>query len=142
MDSQLLVCASVIGEDLYKRLTKNTPSQKALVRASRAGVLIIASFGLIIASRHQESILEAVFYAWGGLGSAFGPLVLMSLYDKKSNKYGAISGMLIGGIIGSSWPMINPYIMEYVLPATIPGFSLGLLCIFGVSRLTNHRVSA
>lgn len=137
MDSQLLVCASVIGEDLYKRFTDKEPSQKTLVRASRCGVIIIALLALIIAFDHEETIIEAVFYAWAGLGSAFGPLVLMSLYDPKANKYGAVCGIVIGGLIGSIWPMVNPYLFEYNLPATIPGFTLSLLAIYGVSRLTN-----
>lgn len=139
MDSQLLVCASVVGEDLYKRFSKTPPTQKTLVRASRSGVIIIATIALIIAFNHRTSILDAVFYAWAGLGSAFGPLVLLSLYDNKSNKYGAICGIIIGGLTGSMWPMINTYLFEYTLPATIPGFSLGILSIYGVSRLTNQK---
>lgn len=141
MDSQLLVCASVIGEDLYKRFTKQEPSQKSLVRASRCGVIIIAILALIIAFDHEETIIEAVFYAWAGLGSAFGPLVLMSLYDSKANKYGAVCGIVIGALIGSIWPLINPYLFEYNLPATIPGFTLSLLAIYGVSRLTNNQAA-
>lgn len=142
MDSQLLVCASVIGEDLYKRFTNTVPSQKSLVRASRCGVIIIAILALIIAFDHEETIIEAVFYAWAGLGSAFGPLVLMSLYDPKANKYGAFCGIVIGGLIGSLWPLVNPYLFSYSLPATIPGFSLSLLAIYGVSRLTNKQAAA
>jgi solute:Na+ symporter, SSS family len=139
MDSQLLVCASVIGEDLYKRFYSSSPSQKNLVRASRIGVLIIAFLALLIAFRQQETIIEAVFYAWAGLGSAFGPLVLMSLYDPKANKHGALCGIIVGGLIGSIWPMVNPYLFAYALPATIPGFSLSLLAIYGVSRLTQGK---
>ncbi len=141
MDSQLLVCASIIGEDLYKNLSKISPSQKKLVRASRTGVIIIAMIALFIAFNHQKSILEAVFFAWAGLGSAFGPLVLASLYDSKSNKYGAICGIILGGLTGSLWPVINPYLFEFAIPATIPGFFLGILSIYGVSRLTNQQLN-
>lgn len=142
MDSQLLVCASVIGEDLFKRFSKKEPAQKTLVRASRCGVIIIALFAMFIAFDHQETIIEAVFYAWAGLGSAFGPLVLMSLYDRKANKYGAVCGIVVGGLFGSLWPLLNPYLFEYSLPATIPGFSLSLLSIYSVSRLTRRQETA
>lgn len=141
MDSQILVCASVIGEDLFKRIAKKELSPQALVRASRCGVIIIALFALIIAYDRQKTIIEAVFYAWAGLGSAFGPLVLMSLYDSKANKYGAVCGIIVGALFGSLWPFINPYLFAYQLPATIPGFSLGLLSIYSISRITNKQAT-
>ncbi len=136
MDSQLLVCASIISEDLYKRLSRKTPSAESLVRASRAGIIVIAFIALMIAFDRKESLIESVFYAWAGLGSAFGPLVLLSLYDKKANKYGAICGIVVGALIASIWPSLNPYLTSFYIPATIPGFFLSLASICLVSRAT------
>src|SRR5690606_9946385 len=48
MDSQLLVCASVIGEDLYKKFYGEDIPQKNQVRASRAGVIIVSLTALLI----------------------------------------------------------------------------------------------
>lgn len=136
MDSQLLVCASIISEDLYKRLASKTPTPESLVKASRGGVIVVALIALMIAFDRKESLLESVFYAWAGLGSAFGPLVLLSLYDKKANKYGAICGIIAGALMASIWPLINPHVTSVYIPATIPGFFLSFVCIWGVSRAT------
>ncbi len=139
MDSQLLVCASAIGEDFYKKIAGNDVKPATLVRASRAGVIIIALIALALAFNRNKTILEAVFYAWGGLGSAFGPLVLTALYDKKANRYGAICGIIVGTLIGSSWHLINPYITTLNIPSTLPGFTLNFLTIWIVSRQTTKR---
>ncbi len=141
MDSQLLVCASAIGEDLYKRYAKKTISSLQLVRASRGGVILIAAIALVIAFYKSETILESVFYAWAGLGSSFGPLVLMSLYSKRANRYGAIAGILVGSTVAGLWPSLNPYLMNYPLPSMVPGFFLNLFTIYVVSLATSKRNS-
>ena len=94
MDSQILVCASVLSEDLYKRLIHKEASPKELLAISRFGVLLISALSLFLALKKNSTIQEAVLYAWSGLGCAFGPLVLMALYSKKANKYGALTGVL------------------------------------------------
>lgn len=135
MDSQLLVCASAVGEDFFKWYGGSYATPKNLVRASRGGVIFIALCALGIAFKHSKTILEAVFYAWAGLGSAFGPLILASLYDSKANKKGAIAGLIVGTLIGSGWTYLNSWILPFEIPATIPGFGLSFLTIWGVSRL-------
>ncbi len=80
--------------------------------------------------------MEVVFYAWSGLGCAFGPLMLMALYSKRTNRYGAIAGILVGGLVAAGWGLINPFITEINIPAMIPGFILGLLSIRVVSFAT------
>lgn len=139
MDSQLLVCASAIGEDLYKRFFGKFSSQKELVRASRVGVIFIALIALLLAYTRNETILDTVFYAWAGLGSAFGPLVLMSLYGKQINRYGAIAGILVGGGIASVWPRLNPLITDLAIPSMIVGFVLSLISIYIVSLITRNK---
>ena len=70
-DSQILVCASVLSEDFYKHLFKKEASPKQLLNASRIGVVIISALSLFFALNKNSTILEAVLYAWSGLGCAF-----------------------------------------------------------------------
>jgi sodium/proline symporter len=140
MDSQILVCASVLSEDLYKHLMHKKATPKELLIISRAGVVLISLISLYLAFNRNTTILEAVLYAWSGLGSSFGPLVLMSLYSKKANRYGAIAGILTGGVVSGTWGFVNDYFTAVVIPAMIPGFLLSLLSIYVVSLLTQkHR---
>lgn len=139
MDSQILVAASVLSEDFYKHIFKKNASPHQLLNASRAAVVIVSFMALLIAFVTNSSILNMVLYAWSGLGSSFGPLVIMSLYDSKATRLGAIAGILIGGLTAGIWPIINPLLTEIEIPTMIPGFFSGLLSIYIVSRLTYRK---
>lgn len=129
MDSQLLVSASVLAEDIYKHLFHRHASAATLLRASRLSVLVVALLSLLLAFTVSSTIMEMVQYAWSGLGSSFGPLVLMSLYSKTTNRYGAMLGILAGGSIAALWPLLNPLVTSYPIPSMIPGFFGSLLAI-------------
>ena len=103
------------------------------------GVLITTIVALLISFFASSSILNMVLYAWSGLGSAFGPLVLASLYYKKANRYGAIAGILMGGLTAGFWPLINLNLFTIIVPSMIPGFFMGCLSIFIISELTNNK---
>lgn len=136
MDSQILVCASVLSEDLYKHFMKEKASQATLLKISRGGLILIAGIALVLAFDRSKTILDTVFYSWSGLGSAFGPLVLVSLFSNKVNKYGAIAGVLVGGITVMFWPHLNSLITRFDISPMIPGFFCSLLAIYGVSAAT------
>lgn len=129
MDSQLLVAASVLSEDIYKNLLNRKASPGTLLMTSRLSVVVVALVSLGIAFMKDASIMEVVQYAWSGLGCAFGPLVLMSLYSKTTTKYGAIAGILTGGVIAASWPVLNPFLITLTIPSMLPGFLGSLLAI-------------
>jgi len=136
IDSQILVCGSVCSEDLYKHIFRKHASPLELLAVSRLGVFLVSAISLFFALSKNSSIQEAVLYAWSGLGCAFGPLVLMSLYSKSANKYGAIAGVLVGGMVAGIWDEINVYFTDLAIPAMIPGFFLSLLSIYAVSKMT------
>jgi len=138
MDSQILVCASILSEDFYKRMFGKHVSQKRLLLASRMCVIFVSLLALCLAFAKSASVLEAVRYAWNGLGSSFGPLVLMSLYSRRTNKYGAIAGILVGSLVAACWHFVNHWFTSYTVPSMIPGFFLSLLSIYVVSRLTKQ----
>lgn len=140
IDSQILVCGSVCSEDLYKHVFKKHASPKELLTASRIGVFLVSGLSLFLALSKNSTIQEAVLYAWSGLGCAFGPLVLMSLYSRSANKYGAIVGVFVGGVIAGTWDLMNNYFTDLAIPAMIPGFFLSLMSIYSVSKLTNPVV--
>jgi sodium/proline symporter len=138
MDSQILVCASVLSEDFYKHIFKKNASPLEMLRASRVAVLLVSAVSLLIAFFATANILDMYLYAWAGLGCSFGPLVVMSLYDSKSNRYGAVAGILTGGIIAGVWPFLNPHLLDITIPTLIPGFLGGICAIYFVSRMTGH----
>lgn len=142
IDSQILVCGSVCSEDIYKHIFKKHATSRELLMASRLGVFFVTALSLFLALSKNTTIQEAVLYAWSGLGCAFGPLVLMSLYSKSTNKYGAIAGVIVGGIVAGLWDKINFFFTELDIPAMIPGFILSILSIVVISKLTTNKSSS
>jgi len=134
MDSQILVLASSLSEDFYKRIFRKNASSKELLWISRLFVLVVTVISFSIAFFKISTIYSLVFYAWSGLGSSFGPLILFSLYSKKANKYGAWAGILVGGFVAIVWPLFNSTVSPL-----IPGFLLGCLAIWVGSILTRNK---
>lgn len=140
MDSQILVCGSVLSEDLYKHFNASkVPSDKQILWVSKLSVVFISLIALLLAFNKSSGIADTVFYSWSGLGSAFGPLVLMSLYSKKANKYGAFYGIITGTVVVLIWPTINPLLSSHAISPMIPGFMLSLATIYFVSEMTKDK---
>jgi solute:Na+ symporter, SSS family len=138
MDSQILVAASMISEDLYKPLHRHPPSDRKVLWISKVSVVFIAFIALMLAFKRSSTILDTVLYSWSGLGSAFGPLVLMSLYSTRINRYGALAGIIVGTLTVMSWPYLNAKLTSYEILPMIPGFILSVVAIYLVSYLSTQ----
>lgn len=139
MSSQLLILSSILTEDVYKRMFKNSiPSSRHLLNVSRLWVVIAALFALGISYQKITSIYELVHYAWSGLGASFGALILVALYSKKVNRYGAMAAIVVGGSTAALWPYANN-LLPIEIDSLIPGFCLSLLSTFVVSYLTSKQ---
>jgi sodium/proline symporter len=134
MSSQVLVLSSSITEDFYKRIFHKTASSKELLIVARVGVILVSLIAFVIAYGKINTIYSLVLYAWSGLGSSFGPLLLLSLYWKGVNKYGAWAGILSGGIIAGVWPYFNN-LWSISVPSMLPGFISSFVLIVVVSLL-------
>ena len=109
-DSQLLVTASAISEDMYKGVIKKDASEKKSLLVGRIAVVVIAVIAFIIAFDKNSSIMGLVSDAWAGFGAAFGPVVLLALFWKRSSAAGALAGMISGALTVIIWdyiPMIS-----------------------------------
>lgn len=140
MDSQMLVISSVITEDIYRHFFARKPSSETLLRITRFSMLVVALVAFALASSRSTSVARAVYYAWIGLGCSFGPLMIMALYDPKVNRAGALVGLILGGAMGIGWPIVNPLITSLEIPGLVPGFVLGVIAIYSVSRIATKRV--
>ena len=124
ISSQLLVCSSTLTEDIYANVIKPKASSKELLLVSRVFVLIISVVALILSFDKSSNIFHLVTFAWGGFGAAFGPVVLMALYSRKTTWYSALTGMVVGTIVMLTWYFtgLNKYMYEIV-----PGFLANLI---------------
>lgn len=132
IDSQLLVSSSVLTRDIYNVLFRKEASNNELVWVGRATVIIIAVIAWYISTDENSSVLELVSYAWAGFGAAFGPLIILSLYNKNITKHGAIAGMIGGAVTVIVWKQLQGGIFE--LYEMLPGFIIATICVVIFSR--------
>lgn len=130
IDSLILTAGSSIAHDIYGVWIAPASSQKNLITISRIGSLAASTIALAIAWGNNSSIYELVNYAWAGLGSAFGPLIIATLYNSRVTSQGALWGMITGGLVSALWP--------YHLPL-VPGFIANILVMQIVSTATRHH---
>lgn len=139
-DSQLLVTASSVSEDIYHRVVNKKASDKKVLMASRITVLVVAVLAYIIALNPDSKVMDLVSSAWAGLGAAFGPAVLLSLYWKKTNLKGAATGIITGALVVLVWeyvPFAGKTISEITgLYSLVAGFAISLILIVIVSLAT------
>jgi sodium/proline symporter len=133
IDSQLLVSSSVLTRDIYHALVRKSASDTELVWVGRATVIIIAIIALVLSMDRDSSVLKLVSYAWAGFGAAFGPLIILSLYNPKITKLGAIAGMITGSLTVIIWKQLEGGLFD--LYELLPGFVFAWFAIIIFSKL-------
>ena len=136
-DSQLLVTASAISEDVYKSFINPKASDKHLISISKLTVVVVAVIAIIIALNPNSSIFGLVSYAWAGFGAAFGPTIVMSLYWRRMTRKGAIAGVISGGVVAIAWIALKQFGGIFNIYEIVPGFIVSLIFIVVVSLMDN-----
>ncbi len=134
IDSQLLVCSSVITEDIYKPLINKDTNESQAMWITRGAVIIIAIIATLIAQDPKSSILDLVSYAWAGFGCAFGPVIILSLYWDKLTSSGALASIVTGGSTVIIWKQLEGGVFD--MYEMIPGFIAAFVVAGIVSTVT------
>ena len=143
-DSQLLVSASSFSNDLYKVVLRKQATNKELLVVSRLAVGAVALAAIFMAMNTESDffkvVMKMVSFAWAGFGAAFGPLILLALFWKRTNLAGAVAGMLVGATTCFVWKFVlADYAAQYEifgLYELAPGFLFALVSTIVVSLVT------
>jgi len=136
-DSYLLIAASAFSRNIFKGLIKKNATEKQIMTVSRITLLSVAVIGILIALDENSIIFKIVSFAWAGFGATFGPIMLFSLFWKRTNRTGAIAGMLGGGGMVFLWKLvIRPIGGVFGIYELLPAFIFSCIMIVAVSLLT------
>ena len=136
-DSQLLAASSAVSQDIFKGLIKKNAEEKEVMIISRFTVFLIALIALLLSLNPKSSIFNLVSFAWSGFGGTFGPLILLSLYWKRTTAPGAIAGLICGGITDVVWHYIPASVAKiFGLYEILPAFIVCLIVTVLISLLT------
>lgn len=136
-DSYLLIAASAVSLNIFKGILKKDASDKQVMTMSRIILLLIAVAGVVIAMDENSVIFTIVSFAWAGFGAVFGPIMLFSLFWKRTTQAGAVAGMVTGGVMVFLWKLVlKPLGGVFGIYELFPAFVLSCLVILVVSLLT------
>ncbi|MCI6907616.1 MAG: sodium/proline symporter PutP [Clostridiales bacterium] len=136
-DSYLLIAASAVSKNIYQGIFRREATDKQVMTVSRITLLVVALIGMVIALDENSVIFTIVSFAWAGFGATFGPIMLFSLFWKRTNRAGAIAGMLAGGGMVFFWKLVlKPLGGVFGIYELLPAFLFSCLMIVVVSLLT------
>lgn len=136
-DSQLLVISSSIIEDFFHRTLGRNVGDSSLLRGSRFITIAVGLVGFVIALTSDKLIFSMVSYAWAGLGSSFGPLILLMLIWKKVTRQGVVAGLITGFVSTVIWSELTA--LDAVISVRFVSWVLALVVVWVVSLITRNK---
>lgn len=136
-DSQMLAAASSVSQNIVQDFLKIKISEKKSLLVARLTIVAISLIGVFIARDPNSSVFGIVSFAWAGFGGAFGAVTLCALFWKRSNKWGALAGMIGGGVTVFVWKyVVRPLGGAWNIYELLPAFIVSLVLIIVVSLVT------
>ena len=136
-DSQLIAASSSVTQDILINFTGKKLSDKKQMIIARISVIVIAVIAVFFARNPDSSVFRIVSFAWAGFGAAFGPVMLFGLFWKRMNKWGALAGMISGGVMIFVWKfVIRSFGGVWDIYELLPAFIVASIAIVIVSLAT------
>jgi Na+/proline symporter len=136
-DSMMLVVTSSVGRDIYQKVikAKEEVREDVLVRLNRVVVVAVVVVCLLLTFFMEKSALMIALFAYGGLGGALGPVVILSLWWKRMTKWGALAGLLGGIGMAVGWHF-TPSLIAIIAFEALPAFMFSMVVAVLVSLAT------
>jgi sodium/proline symporter len=141
VDSLLILASSVVVRDVVQKALGSPASERTLSMLGKAVTVVIGLVAVVVALLEVRLIFDFVLFAWSGIACAFTPVVLCSLFWKRTTRAGAVAGMICGFAVTVLW-------VEFFkagfhdLYEMIPGFAAGMLACVAVSLLSEPDLDA
>ena len=136
-DSQMLAASSSVSQNLLVEFFNLKITGRKSVVVARSTMVVIALVAAFLARDPNSSVFRVVSFAWAGFGAAFGPVVLFGLFWRRSNKWGALAGMVVGGAMVFIWKYgIARLGGAFAIYELLPAFIAASIAIVVVSLLT------
>lgn len=135
VDSLLILASSSVARDVIQKIWRPELAERHIATIGKLVTVVIGGAGVLLALGQVRLVFWFVLFAWSGLASAFAPVVLCSLFWKRTTRAGAIAGMIAGFLAAVLWVVFFKS-RFYDLYEMIPGFAVGFAITIGVSLAT------
>jgi sodium/proline symporter len=135
VDSLLILVSSAVVRDVVQKVFAPNLTEREFAMLGKLVTAVVGLGALALALPEVRLVFWFVLFAWSGIGAAFSPVVLCSLFWKGTTRAGAIAGMLAGFAVTVVWALVLKQ-RFYDLYEMVPGFAAGLVVTIGVSLFT------
>ena len=108
----LLVISTSVAHDMLKRTFIPSISEKQELLAARLSIFIAVLIAGYVGMNPPAYVAQVVAFAFGLAAASFFPAIVLGIFQKKMNKQGAISGMVVGFIFTATYiiyfKLVNP----------------------------------
>ena len=127
-DSQLMYAATALVNDIWLRIRPDAVrlEGRILIRITRAVVIGLSLLAMVMALMKLRLIYTFVLFAWGALGAAFTPVVLLALYWRGLTRTGALACMVVGPAVVILWKVLGLPVYE-LIPGVVAGTAAAVL---------------
>jgi sodium/proline symporter len=141
VDSLLILVSSAVVRDVVQKVFNPDLSEREFAMLGKLTTAVVGLGALALALPEVRLVFWFVLFAWSGIGAAFSPVVLCSLFWKGTTRAGAIAGMLAGFAVTVLWALVLKQ-RFYDLYEMVPGFAVGFAVTIGVSLFTRPPAGA
>ncbi len=139
----LLVISSAIAHDVYYRIIRPDASESQQVFVGRMMVGLAVALAGYLGINPPGFVAQVVAFAFGLAASSFFPIIVLGIFDKRTNREGAIAGMITGlvftlfYIIGVKFGGMQPWFFGVSAEGIgTLGMIINFIVTLVVSRLT------
>jgi len=139
-DSLMILLSSAVIRDVWQKVVNPAAPQEKLVFWGKVMIVVVGVASFFFSLTESRLIFWFVLFAWSGIGCAFCPVVIASLFWKKTSLAAAVAGMISGFSITVLWALF--FKESTGLYEMVPGFFGALAVIWVVSRFTQAPANA
>lgn len=133
----LLISSSAISKNIYQQLIDRNASDKKIMKVSRVTLIVISIIAILMSLDENSVIFNIVSFAWAGFGACFGPILLFSLFYRKTTKEAAVLGMVSGTLMVFIWNILGrEFGGIFNLYSLLPSFIFSSIVIYITSKFT------
>ena len=133
---QLLAVTGAISVDIVQRVFKVQMGERTALFFSKALLALVGVATFLFALNSGDLVMNMVSFAWSGMGSSLGPVVLMTMLDKKASGVGMIAALIAGAGLTLVWSRLA---FLAAVDVKFGAFFIALIVGVIVSRLAPNK---
>ena len=133
---QILAVTGAISVDIVQKVFKIEMSERKALFFSKALLALVGVATFLFALNSGELVMNMVSFAWSGMGSSLGPVVLLTMLDKKASGVGMIASLIAGAGLTLVWSKLA---FLAAIDVKFGAFFIALIVGIIVSRLVPNK---